>query len=525
MWGGYKKTAPMLEINKDWMRADLTPEKMSVLITSISHEIGHAVETYLGISDISEAFITKRAKGIANSEGNIFTETLYNVDYPREYAGLSVRRPLKSSELGNRESLYTELVSVLSESLITGGKLDRAPQEYREYLAGVILQVRNSTNDKFNVPHNNIVEETGDTLISLEDAYKSTLKDLSPTEQSLNLQRGLFKEDSVPNNTGSGIKGTIPPSKFKDGLSEVWNHGTRLDNKTPINSIDPIKGGSPSEFGLGVYLTSSKDVADAAARKFDPTNRPMILTKQGGAEVRKVNTSRLENVLDLNETPSATITNTFKLAAFRATNGNSSFAKSAFSNSKDIGSMWNRFREDYLNFFKQSASELEVRKFQQEVSNMLLDLGVDGGYYSKGGIDTFVVYNNKKLIDNGGVKIKATNSIEEAFESQRFLDKVTETQLGDNVSKANYLQSKRNLVDWVLNTTNRRLAENYAQVIKNTEILEDTEYLLRKGVEEDKLKRITDVEVNSPTRVLDDFGQDVKKANNTPCLPLPSNYA
>jgi hypothetical protein len=227
--------------------------------------------------------------------------------------------------------------------------------------------------------------------------------------------------------------------------------------------------------------------------------------------------------------------------------GNKVFASSAFDGTKEIGLMWNKFRESYVKFFKHAPSELEVRQFQQYITESFRKSGIDAGMHvgvvsydtqvyngrfhefrsivnKDKNLKTLVVYNNSKVMDKFTQNTTVNNTSLEALDAQRFLDRLTFTTLGDDVSRVQYLQSKRSLTEYALNETHRYLAENYSETIEKLDLLEETEYVLRRGTFQDENNFIESMETVSPQRVQEDLGQNIKQAQATPCLPIPNKF-
>lgn len=347
--------------------------------------------------------------------------------------------------------------------------------------------------------------------------------ELKPDEvQPVGRQQGSF--DTTPVATGFNKK-TVISDKYLTTLPEnIWKHGTRLPDNVLLNKIDPVLGGSPSEFGLGVYLTRDDDVATAAALKFDTINKPPVLdVPKGLPHIQTVNTGRLKNVLNLNAPiPRGGIRTMLQQAATYATK-NQQFAEGLLDGVQEFGGVWNAFRKKYYQFFGTPASEGVVRNFQQYVTQSFRNLGIDAGYYNKNGVETLVVYSNNKLgISDYKENIYFPDSMEVALKAQAELDNSTLIQMMDDVSKANYLNSNRELAEYFLHQHGKNLAEVQGEMLDNLDATLDAEVRLARDIEETKLKALNDAEQNLPDRTVNDY--TIKSLDDSPCPPMPPKF-
>lgn len=509
------------------------PENMNRILTVFSHEMGHLVEYTSNLFESLEVFLARKANFRFEKDRirAIFHYNRYHAGYPNDYAGTVVRGAWE-----DREVVNTELTSVLMESLANPEDLKKAPREYQVLLAGIIERVRNEVPE---VVHEFDYHKTIDLKkikhITADEAYQKlretgfspiNIKDKSPLGRS-RLEQVENLAISEPTNLE---KKRLAPRYLSKNHSKVLYHGTTLDPSVNLRNINPVEGGATAEFGLGVYLSSDKLVAINAATKLDTINKPPTLgVPRNSPNLRRVNTKNLPNIIDLNQKPIKEIKDIFAEAAFIATKDNG-FSTTFFKNVKEVGLMWNKFKEGYFKHFGVPAPESVVRQFQQVVTRNFLNMGIDGGAYIKNGVETVVIYNNKSLLEK--IDDVATFDIPELLaekmqyvnrlKSQVQLDSFTLEQLGDDVSVANYLQSSRELAEAFLTNTAREVAEIEAQMIDELGTALKAEYDLQNGVTDELIEGMQRTESTIKQRAENVYSTNPERASKSPCPPIPN---
>lgn len=307
------------------------------------------------------------------------------------------------------EQLYQAYTNKLPNSLITD---DQAGVQVGNELIKHqhMLDAQRPVLDQLTEEVDNLkvrVNETMDELNTLPDYKRANIED------SLNTKE-MFNPGSVPEVRVQPYNPKlIPPIEelpirargLDNTLDEtpLWLHGSA--SSVGIRERDILNGATPSEFGLGTYLTTSQDVADQAAYALRQSNRPPRPDSVEGAPYRTtVDTTRLTKVLNLNDAPGVDVQNIFAKAR-------KSVGLDGFDNtSKRVADMWNQFDVDYANKFNGKVSESVKREFQQKVLLNLQQFGYDGGIFYK---------NYKKLEESINTPQQVTNRLAAAVEKFR----------------------------------------------------------------------------------------------------------
>jgi hypothetical protein len=334
--------------------------------------------------------------------------------------------------------------------------------------------------------------------------------------------------EQIQNATPDGHKGkiTVAPKYFIKSESVTGNlyHGTTLSKSVLLKNLDVVQGGSPSEFGIGIYITNDRTAATYAATKNDTINKPPTLgVPKGEPHLRRIFMPSKSKILNLNEKPNKGLRNIFSEAAYLATK-DERFSSTFHEGITEIGKMWNAFREGYFKLYGTPASESVVREFQQYITKSFQGQGIKIGVY-KGANDitTYIAYDPKGIVD----KTSALDNIQpvgysERVVSQNKLDEITLKQLGDKVSIANYLQSSREVADTIMTQTARELAEIEASMIDELTTATRMEYDIENATADEFVNNAQNLEDTLPQRVEKDYNIKWEKQSQSPCPPIPN---
>ena len=267
-----------------------------------------------------------------------------------------------------------------------------------------------------------------------------------------------------------------------DWVQKDWKHGTSYTGD--IRSVNPLEGASTSEFGLGVYLTQTNDVAESASRMGDFPSKPFNVNFKSdhtNPRVHNVDVSSLSNVLKGDDSMGKPIRQQWHVASTQAMNKNNlGKTKVKLPQGTKLEDMFNTWKISYYEQFGEVPSELVVRDFQENLTRRISDLGYEGMYVNKNGVETLVVYKPNQLDVISTTPVKRSNTLEETLEAKRYLEGVTAKQLGDEVSIANYTKSQKEFADYKLQT----VTEQYLQ--KEQSMMEKVDNIF------DSTKKITD---------------------------------
>lgn len=296
-------------------------------------------------------------------------------------------------------------------------------------------------------------------------------------------------------------------------VPQEWLHGTA--SHVDLRRVDTVKGGSPSEFGLGVYLTDDIDTAFAAGTKGDLPNRPFVSARQVHSQplMHKIDVSRVDNVLDGEEKLGRGFRKMWEDAADGALVEVAKQSPGTLKPGERITfqQMFDDFQIQYYQKFGTPPTAETVRRFQQKLTTSLTDAGVEGMHVNRNGVRTMVVYKPEALKVIETSNIKRTNKLSESLESRRYLDKRVHQQLGDDVTKADYAVSRKRWLDYqhqqLVEQKIRKevsLAENTDELLKAQEELADLkETMTRKELERTRMGAEYNAEqLDQPTRKL-----------------------
>lgn len=260
----------------------------------------------------------------------------------------------------------------------------------------------------------------------------------------------------------------IPPVLKKE--DRLWLHGSSAP--VGIRERDILNGATPSEFGLGIYLTKNQDVADQAAYAIRQSNRPPRPDSIEGVPYRTtVDAEKLVKVLDLTQAPKADVRGIFDQAR-------KTFNLGDDNTSTRVADMWYQFDKDYFSKFGNKPSESMKREFQQKVLIGLQKNNYDAGKYN----DTLVVYLPHKLGVVGENVPLETPSLTKQYEARAWLDNQTFKNFDNEVTRSHALQSDLAYKSRVLQDTSEVLVE---EQFKQGEMLDNIVRL------EDELEGIT----------------------------------
>jgi len=179
-----------------------------------------------------------------------YTTRLLENELPSTQESLSTTAKIVGNDVVNTERALTSQ-RVVIEQLI---------QEVDE-----IKVVRNQLEDTAPtikpVGRQNVEEALGTfEVYSGQDVPEMGFK-VSEADQYADLAGTGFNPAKATNSMDDWLIGKLPPTEFTKQNSEMtlWYHGT--SSSVPIPDMDILKGATPSEYGLGVYLTKNENVA------------------------------------------------------------------------------------------------------------------------------------------------------------------------------------------------------------------------------------------------------------------------
>jgi hypothetical protein len=323
-------------------------------------------------------------------------------------------------------------------------------------------------------------------------------------EQYADLVGSGFNPVARPNSTTDDwVVGKFPATEFAKKNSEMtlWFHGT--SSSVPIQEVDIFKGATPSEYGLGVYLTKNEAVADQAALALPQANRPPRPESIDLTPVRyTVDTSRVTRIFDLEAPMPKDIDELFyqtTVSIFGKNVADDAFRQST-TNVK-LRQAWDSVRDSVYNVAGTPASEKQIREFQQVILEGFKDLDVQAGLL-KGGDNPVLVVYNPKLLTPSGVPEKLPNPpFIKQYEARSWLDKLTRNTEPSNSNIHNAVQSN---LDYAEQAT-REAAESLAiELNKQKEMLED--YIVKR----DELETVVRKEQKETVRQLEATGDTVE---------------
>lgn len=323
-------------------------------------------------------------------------------------------------------------------------------------------------------------------------------------EQYADLVGSGFNPVARPNSTTDDwIVGKFPPTEFAKKNSEMtlWFHGT--SSSVPIQELDILKGATPSEYGLGVYLTKNEAVANQAALALPQINRPPRPESIDLTPVRyTVDTSRVTRLFDLDAPMPKDIDELFyqtTVSIFGKNVADDAFRKST-TNVK-LRQAWDTVRDSVYNVAGTPASEKQIREFQQVILEGFKELDVQAGLLKGGDNVVLVVYNPKLLTPSGVPEKLPTPPFIKQYEARSWLDKLTRNIEPSNSNIHNALQSN---LDYAEQAT-REAAESLAiELNKQKEMLED--YIVKR----DELETVVRKEQKETVRQLEATGDTVE---------------
>jgi hypothetical protein len=326
---------------------------------------------------------------------------------------------------------------------------------------------------------------------------------VSEADQYADLAGNGFNPAKATNSMDDWLIGKLPPTEFTKQNSEMtlWYHGT--SSSVPIPDMDILKGATPSEYGLGVYLTKNENVADQAALALPQINRPPRPESVDTVPVRyTVDTSRVTRLFDLDAPMPKDIDELFyqtTVSIFGKNVADDAFRQST-TNVK-LRQAWDSVRDSVYNVAGSPASEKQIREFQQIILEGFKERDVQAGLLKNGDNPVLVVYNPKLLTpSNAPQKLPAPPYIKQ-FEARGWLDKLTRQTEPSNSNIHNAMQSN---LDYAEQAT-REAAENLAvELNKQKEMLE--EYIVKK----DNLETIVRKEQKETVRQLEATGDTVE---------------
>jgi hypothetical protein len=421
-----------------------------------------------------------------------YTTRLLENELPSTQESLSTTAKIVGNDVVNTERALTSQ-RVVIEQLI---------QEVDE-----IKVVRNQLEDTAPtikpVGRQNVEEALGTfEVYSGQDVPEMGFK-VSEADQYADLAGTGFNPAKATNSMDDWLIGKLPPTEFTKQNSEMtlWYHGT--SSSVPIPDMDILKGATPSEYGLGVYLTKNENVADQAALALPQINRPPRPESVDTVPVRyTVDTSRVTRLFDLDAPMPKDIDELFyqtTVSIFGKNVADDAFRQST-TNVK-LRQAWDSVRDSVYNVAGTPASEKQIREFQQIILEGFKERDVQAGLLKNGDNPVLVVYNPKLLTpSNAPQKLPAPPYIKQ-FEARGWLDKLTRQTEPSNSNIHNAMQSN---LDYAEQAT-REAAENLAvELNRQKEMLE--EYIVKK----DNLETIVRKEQKETVRQLEATGDTVE---------------
>ena len=331
---------------------------------------------------------------------------------------------------------------------------------------------------------------------------------VSEADQYADLAGNGFNPAKATNSMDDWLIGKLPPTEFAKQNSDMtlWYHGT--SSSVPIPDMDILKGATPSEYGLGVYLTKNETVADQAALAFPQINRPPRPESVDTVPVRyTVDTSRITRLFDLDAPMPKDIDELFyqtTVSIFGKNVADDAFRQST-TNVK-LRQAWDSVRDSVYNVAGAPASEKQIREFQQIILEGFKERDVQAGLLKSGTDNPVMVVYNPKLLTPSSVpqKLPAPPYIKQ-FEARGWLDKLTRQTEPSNSNIHNAMQSN---LDYAEQAT-REAAENLAvELNRQKEMLE--EYIVKK----DNLETIVRKEQKETVRQLEATGDTVESVRS-----------
>jgi hypothetical protein len=421
-----------------------------------------------------------------------YTTRLLENELPSTQESLSTTAKIVGNDVVNTERALTSQ-RVVIEQLI---------QEVDE-----IKVVRNQLEDTAPtikpVGRQNVEEALGTfEVYSGQDVPEMGFK-VSEADQYADLAGTGFNPAKATNSMDDWLIGKLPPTEFTKQNSEMtlWYHGT--SSSVPIPDMDILKGATPSEYGLGVYLTKNENVADQAALALPQINRPPRPESVDTVPVRyTVDTSRVTRLFDLDAPMPKDIDELFyqtTVSIFGKNVADDAFRQST-TNVK-LRQAWDSVRDSVYNVAGTPASEKQIREFQQIILEGFKERDVQAGLLKNGDNPVLVVYNPKLLTtSNVPQKLPAPPYIKQ-YEARGWLDKLTRQTEPSNSNIHNAMQSN---LDYAEQAT-REAAENLAvELNRQKEMLE--EYIVKK----DNLETIVRKEQKETVRQLEATGDTVE---------------
>jgi hypothetical protein len=239
----------------------------------------------------------------------------------------------------------------------------------------------------------------------------------------------------------------------------VLYHGTKTTSD--IRTWNPQVGSGSHELGKGLYLTRNKEVAEAAASKFQYENVPVNINGlHTDAHVKVVSTVNAKDVLNLNR--KATKSELLEalgdvIPSVEFTDFYSHFKKNTDGS---FGQLFDSLRE-FKALANGGVDELDVHKAQDSFYNWVAGRYDMGRYIGEKGDEAWIAYNPSKLtnVDVLPVLPPASDPVIHALEAKRFLDDYTHSVMGNDVSLRNKLESTREL----LGHQQTKVAEAYGE--------------------------------------------------------------
>jgi hypothetical protein len=283
---------------------------------------------------------------------------------------------------------------------------------------------------------------------------------------------------------------------FNDKAPTTWLHGTNVNDD--VRRFMPENGSGTHELGIGLYLTDSDQVAEAAAKKFRYENTPVNMNYEvGDATIRELSDVNIERTLDLNDKiGKKQFMEMFEGALAHDPADIQDFYKYWKSNTDNsIGSVFDSYREWYSE--RWGIDELVIRQFQVDVFNNF-KLDYDAGVHTApNGVRTMVVYNPDKLTNSGVRFVDKADGVDEtleALEARRFLDHQAEVAMGSDTRKVVRLQSESDLTTYQKQKASEALAEELVNQAEATKNITEADEALRETVRKAEDEKINKVE-------------------------------
>lgn len=442
--------------------------------------------------DLINNLIRRREEALlrhaAEPAESAYTTRLLENELPSTQESFSITAKLVGNDMVNTERALTSQ-RVVIEQLIQEVDEIKIVRNQLEEVAPTIKPVgRQNIEDALGT----LEEYSGQDIPEL--GFK-----LTEADQYADLVGSGFNPAKPNSTTDDWLIGRLPPTEFAKKNSEMtlWFHGT--SSSVPIEDMDILRGATPSEYGLGVYLTKNETVADQAALALPQINRPPRPESIDLTPVRyTVDTSRVTRVFDLDAPMSKDIDELFYNTAVSIFGKN--IADDAFRQSTTnvkLRQAWDSVRDSVYNVAGAPASEKQLREFQQVILEGFKDLDVQAGLLKSGDNPVMVVYNPKLLTPSGvPEKLPAPPYIKQ-YEARGWLDKLTRQTEPSNSNIHNAIQSN---LDYAEQAT-REAAESLAiEVNKQREMLGD--YIVKR----DELETVVRKEQRETVRRLEATG-------------------